>query len=87
MEPNNMNMNKSTPEHNSCDTCGACTHCGEKHGMKRYLIRHFLVLILGVLLAFWVGMQLGEIKGYMKAGAPRGGFGGDRWDVRTMMYR
>jgi hypothetical protein len=30
-------------------------------------MRRWLALVIGVLLAFWVGMKLGEIKGYMFA--------------------
>lgn len=30
-------------------------------------MKHMIVLVLGVIAAFYVGMKLGEIKGYMMA--------------------
>lgn len=34
-------------------------------GMRKYWRRHFIVLVVGIVLAFWVGMKLGELKGWM----------------------
>lgn len=31
-------------------------------------MKHMIVLVLGVIAAFYVGMKLGEIKGYMMGG-------------------
>ncbi len=45
-----------------CNGCGGmCMH----GGMKRYWKRHFIVLIVGVILAFWVGLKIGELKGFV----------------------
>jgi hypothetical protein len=33
-----------------------------------YWLKHMIVLSLGVIAAFYVGMKLGEIKGYIMAG-------------------
>jgi len=53
-------MNKK--EHKGmCDCYGTGTHM--HHGMTRRLV----LLILVVVLAFWLGMKLGEIKGYILA--------------------
>lgn len=35
--------------------------------MRKYWRRHFIVLIVSVILAFWVGMKLGELKGFVMA--------------------
>jgi hypothetical protein len=63
-----------------CDGCCDC-HC-HKGGMnKRYWAGRWLSLLIGVLLAFWVGVKLGEIKGYMYASfGPRMHQG---WMMRT----
>lgn len=56
--------------------------CG--HKMRGYYGRHFLVLVIGVVLAFFVGMKLGEVKGWMirEAGMPMRMHGwGMRYDM------
>jgi hypothetical protein len=51
-----------------CEGCGSmCMRGTMMHGMKKYWVRHFIVLILGVIASFYVGMKLGEIKGYLMA--------------------
>lgn len=51
---------------NCCDGCCGCAcHSSSKRG---YWVRRFLVLIIGVLLAFWCGYKLGMIKGIMVTG-------------------
>lgn len=40
--------------------------CGWK-AYKGYGARRFVVLAIGMLLAFWLGMKMGEIKGFMKS--------------------
>ncbi len=67
MENNEMNMKKDhmCPTNGHCCKCDGCGGMCMHGGMRKYWRRHFLVLILGVILAFFVGMKLGEIKGYM----------------------
>jgi hypothetical protein len=62
--------NKNEMENNGhkCKTgcCNACCGCACHLGMKKgYYMRHFLVLIVGVLLAFWCGYKLGMMKGFI----------------------
>lgn len=48
------------------ECCQGCCECSCHHGWgRRYYLRRFLVLVLGVVLAFWCGFKLGIIKGYM----------------------
>lgn len=65
----------------NCNGCGAM--CG--HKMRGYYGRHFIVLVVGVILAFFVGMKLGEMKGWMfsQYGMPMRMYGG--WHERSVM--
>ncbi len=76
MESNTTNQMNTNKEHAcppgghccDCSGCGSmCTRGGGMHGMKKYWLRHLIILAVGVILAFFVGMKLGEIKGYMMA--------------------
>ncbi len=45
-----------------CD-CHSCqSMCLHKPSKKGYWIRHFLILVFGVIAAFLVGFHLGEVK-------------------------
>ncbi len=70
MEKNDMNMKGHTCPVGHCCGCSGCDGMGgsmmmHHGGMRGYWRRHFMVLVIGVILAFFVGMKLGVIKGYM----------------------
>ena len=62
-------------ENNSCGGCGCGEHgkimCG--HGMIKYHIIKKIVLIFVIILTFCLGVQLGELRGMIKAYSSRGG--------------
>ncbi len=71
-----MENTEQNKKNHTCPTNGAhcceCTGCNAQGsgmcmhgGMRRYWKRHFIVMVIGVILAFFVGMKLGEIKGFM----------------------
>ena len=68
MEQNEIKQNKDhvCPAGDHCCSCAGCgSMCVRSGGAHRYWKRHLIVLAIGVILAFFVGMKLGEIKGYM----------------------
>jgi len=42
----------------ACD----CTACRCMHGRRSH---RWVIIVLGVVIIFWIGMKLGEIKGFM----------------------
>lgn len=70
----NIDQNKDhNKDHNctsghccSCDGCGNI--CKREGGNKKYWTKHILILIFGVVLAFWVGLNLGVTKGKIMSG-------------------
>ena len=47
-----------------CSMCGSgCNHCS-MISMKHHMRKRFLVLLFAVVLAFFVGMKVGIIKGF-----------------------
>lgn len=65
---NDMKKNHTCPVDGHCCECNGCGGmCMRGGSPRKYWRRHILVLILGVIAAFFVGMKLGEIKGYMMA--------------------
>ncbi len=51
-----------------CDGCSAlCNRGGLRRSLKGYWVRHFIILVLGVIAAFLVGYYLGQMKGYVTA--------------------
>lgn len=53
--------------HGNDNHCCNCAGCGSSFfaSHKGYFIRRWISILVGVLLAFFVGMKLGEIKGYI----------------------
>lgn len=76
-----------------CEGCGATCTQNPAMPLKKYWVRHFIILVLSVIAAFYVGMKLGEIKGYLMAsygGQPMQGqrfmMGrDDQWGERTQV--
>ncbi len=67
MQNNTVNKDKVCVHEGHCCNCDGCGSMCRRGGMRGYYGRHFLVLIIGVVLAFFVGMKLGEMKGWMMA--------------------
>ncbi len=69
MEPTNTNPNviktENVCKHGHCCECQGCGPNCMHSGAPRYWRKHIIILILGVIAAFYVGMKLGELKGYM----------------------
>ncbi len=70
-----MEQNKKTKIHECTNDghCCGCEGCGvvcfkRNPAIRRYWTRHFLVLIFGVIAAFFVGYHLGQLKGYLMSG-------------------
>lgn len=67
-----MENNEQTKKNHTCPVngghCCECNGCGNMcthGGMRSYWRRHFIVLIVAVILAFFVGLKIGEIKGWV----------------------
>ncbi len=70
--------------------CCQCSGCGPWGGYsRRRYMGHVLVLVLGVVMAFYIGMKLGEFKGYfMSTGyMPMHGYQGWVMPQRGWGYR
>jgi hypothetical protein len=67
MEPiKTTNDHTCTPGHCcACDGCGVM--CKRDHQGERNWVRHFVILIVGVIAAFFIGYYLGKLKGYVMA--------------------
>ena len=66
------------------NSCGCdCTMCHVGHH-RRY---RWLMILLGAVLAFGVGMKLGEIKGFLMSGGEYGGYRGERGGWMMQGYR
>jgi hypothetical protein len=62
------NANEHMSDGHKCKTgcCNVCCGCSCHISMgKGYWMRRFLVLIVGVALAFWCGYKLGMMKGFI----------------------
>lgn len=63
MESSEQKNHTCTPGH--CCTCEGCGSMCMRSNKHHYWMKHMIVLVLGVIAAFYVGMKLGEIKGYI----------------------
>jgi len=79
---NKVNVTKDDHvcEHGKCSCCGGCNLCSMS--MKHYMGRRFLVLVFAVLIAFFVGMRVGVIKGFVMSN-----YGVDSYKSGWMMNR
>lgn len=59
---NNVINTNHVCEHGKCSCCDGCEKCSKT--WKHYMGRRFLVLLVAILLAFFVGMKIGYLKGY-----------------------
>jgi hypothetical protein len=65
MEHKHENKEHKCAHGKCCDKCCNChCHIGGK-SWKGYYWKHMIILVLGVVLAFLVGLKLGVIKGLM----------------------
>lgn len=61
-------QNKKVCTHHCCECDGCGAVCAHGIGIRKgYWVRHFLILVFGVIAAFFVGYSLGELKGYIMA--------------------
>ncbi len=65
-EINTPANNKHICAHGNENHCCSCTGCGAG-GKSSHHMRRWLALVIGVVLAFIVGMKLGEMKGLIRA--------------------
>ena len=58
--------NHTCPTSGHCCSCDGCGSTCARGGTKQYYwAKHMIILVLGVIAAFYVGMKLGEVKGYI----------------------
>ena len=67
MEENNKNGH---PEGCKCEMCyGRCYACGGyHHWMKGHWLLRLAIVAVVLIITFWLGVKLGEIKGYFESG-------------------
>jgi hypothetical protein len=65
METKREEGGHSCPQGKCCHACCGCA-CHIFNMNRGYWLRRWFTLIVGVILAFWVGYKLGEIKGYLR---------------------
>lgn len=79
---NKVNVTKDSHvcEHGKCSCCGGqCAECGNNNWGHYYISNRLLVLIFATLLAFFVGMKVGEHTGFFRASYGEYGIHRSNW--------
>jgi hypothetical protein len=61
MEKNNKESRET------CENCQDCCGCGgHYHGFHKYFVLRWVLGIVILIIVFWLGMKIGEFKGYFE---------------------
>ena len=84
MEHNHNGNNCMFCHGHHCEKCGMCSHCGGfcPHCGGRHMILRWIVGIIILVLVFWMGVKVGELRQVMYSGGSYGIRGGQYMMLR-----
>src|SRR3990167_584383 len=79
-------MEKNNKESKESGIGDSCDHChgfmGHNHGYHKYFVLRWVLGVVILVIVFWLGIKIGEFKGYLASGMGGYGYG----HHRGMMY-